>query len=253
MIRFDHLHIDYRPYPIGLIKPAFADDVYRELSETFPGPDIVPAFHWNADGEPSKYSLSEKSEPAVLRKFLATHRIWATLFEYLKSQEFIYATLAALRDSRIDLMLPSQRATSILGKAKKCADDLLRGHWPIPHRRLRTNIEFSLMPANNGYIRPHSDAPAKLITLVISMANGSEWKHEFGGGTEVVEPLDPSQDYNLENRSLDFDQVNTIRVYEYQANQCVLFVKTFNSWHAVRPMNAGGDAPMRKTLTVNIV
>jgi hypothetical protein len=32
----------------------------------------------------------------------------------------------------------------------------------------------------------------------------------------------------------------------------VVFVKTFNSWHSVRPMTGSGSALMRKTLTINI-
>jgi hypothetical protein len=32
----------------------------------------------------------------------------------------------------------------------------------------------------------------------------------------------------------------------------VIFVKTFNSWHSVRPMQGNGSGAMRKTLTINI-
>lgn len=35
-----------------------------------------------------------------------------------------------------------------------------------------------------------------------------------------------------------------IAVYEFEPNRCVVSVKTFNSWHCVRPM--------RSTLTTNI-
>ena len=35
-------------------------------------------------------------------------------------------------------------------------------------------------------------------------------------------------------------------------NQCVIFVKTFNSWHAVYPMTGHGSQALRKTLTINI-
>jgi hypothetical protein len=40
--------------------------------------------------------------------------------------------------------------------------------------------------------------------------------------------------------------------FEFTPNQVVLFVKTFNSWHSVRPMTANGSSLMRKTLTSNI-
>ena len=40
--------------------------------------------------------------------------------------------------------------------------------------------------------------------------------------------------------------------YEFTPNQVVVFVKTFNSWHCVRPMTGHGSPAMRKTLTINI-
>ena len=35
-------------------------------------------------------------------------------------------------------------------------------------------------------------------------------------------------------------------------NQCVVFVKTFNSLHSVPPMRGKGSKAMRRTLTINI-
>jgi hypothetical protein len=32
----------------------------------------------------------------------------------------------------------------------------------------------------------------------------------------------------------------------------VMFIKTFNSWHSVRPMTGKGSEAMRRTLTINI-
>ena len=43
-----------------------------------------------------------------------------------------------------------------------------------------------------------------------------------------------------------------IDVFEFEPNQCVVFVKTFNSWHCVRPMQGNGSQAMRRTLTINI-
>jgi hypothetical protein len=43
-----------------------------------------------------------------------------------------------------------------------------------------------------------------------------------------------------------------LETYPFQPNQAVMFVKTFNSWHSVRPMTGTGSKAMRKTLTINI-
>jgi hypothetical protein len=46
----------------------------------------------------------------------------------------------------------------------------------------------------------------------------------------------------------DFDKAAT---YPYRPNQCVLFLKSANSWHSVGPFT-GSDQTLRKTVTVNI-
>jgi hypothetical protein len=66
-----------------------------------------------------------------------------------------------------------------------------------------------------------------------------------------MRPLDQSENFNLLNRYLRFDQVETIDTMAYESNQCVIFIKTFNSLHAVKPMTGPRDV-MRRTLTVNI-
>ena len=43
-----------------------------------------------------------------------------------------------------------------------------------------------------------------------------------------------------------------IDTFEFNPNQAVVFVKTFNSWHSVRPMTGKGSSLMRRTLTINI-
>ena len=46
--------------------------------------------------------------------------------------------------------------------------------------------------------------------------------------------------------------MDVIDTFEFTPNQGVIFVKTFNSWHSVRPMTGKGSKLMRKTLTINI-
>ncbi len=46
--------------------------------------------------------------------------------------------------------------------------------------------------------------------------------------------------------------MNVLDTFEFTPNQAVVFVKTFNSWHSVRPMQGNGSTAMRKTLTINI-
>ena len=50
----------------------------------------------------------------------------------------------------------------------------------------------------------------------------------------------------------NFKDMDVLDTYEFTPNQAVMFVKTFNSWHSVRPMTGQGSEAMRKTLTINI-
>ena len=93
------------------------------------------------------------------------------------------------------------------------------------------------MPVTGGSIRPHTDAVSKVVTMVIPMLHEGEWKEEYGGGTSVVWPKD---------RTRSFNQV------PFEPNQCLVFVKTYDSWHAVWPMTGNDPTILRRTLTINI-
>ena len=46
--------------------------------------------------------------------------------------------------------------------------------------------------------------------------------------------------------------MDVIDTFEFTPNQAVIFIRTFNSWHSLRPMTGKGSDAMRKTLTINI-
>jgi len=54
------------------------------------------------------------------------------------------------------------------------------------------------------------------------------------------------------NRQAGFEEMEVLDTFPFTPNQAVLFIKTFNSWHSVRPMRGNGSKAMRKTLTINI-
>ena len=72
-----------------------------------------------------------------------------------------------------------------------------------------------------------------------------------GGGTDVNWPKDETGSFNQMNRVAGFDEMEVLHTYPFTPNQCVVFVKTFNSWHSVAPMH-GPAGPLRRTLTINI-
>jgi hypothetical protein len=41
--------------------------------------------------------------------------------------------------------------------------------------------------------------------------------------------------------------MDVIDTFEFSPNQAVIFIRTFNSWHSVRPMLGKGSSAMRRT------
>ena len=110
-----------------------------------------------------------------------------------------------------------------------------------------------MLPADGGNILPHTDSPTKIITLIISMLNEGEWDPAFGGGTDVNRPARVEHYFNQINRQAGFeDMAEIIDTYDFTPNQAVIFIKTFNSWHSVRPMKGVGSSTIRRTLTINV-
>jgi hypothetical protein len=134
----------------------------------------------------------------------------------------------------------------------KLARNLARGRIDAGRPGLSARFEFSMLPADGGSVIPHTDSPGKVITIVVSMITTENWDPRFGGGTDVNRPKDPRLYYNELNRQAGFDEMEVLETFPFEPNQAVVFVKTFNSWHSVRPMAGAGSKAMRKTLTINI-
>jgi hypothetical protein len=233
----------YQPYPIGLIKGVFEPFFYDRLVQTFPAVDLFRFMQYHGD----KWSLSEVNNRERYFAFLSATPEWKRVYDYVKSTGFLRDVLAMLLQHKIDLGLQPEPRPAARGLRYWLRELLGRTEG----RALSARFEFSMMSAGGGHILPHTDSPQKVITLVMSMVRPGEWDQEWGGGTDLMRPKDPSDNFNFHNRYLGFDQVDTIDSMAYEPNQCVIFIKTFNSLHGVRKMT-GPAQIMRRTLTVNI-
>jgi len=245
MLALDTLTFIYDPYPIGSAEPAFPLDVYERLCSSFPPAHLF-------EYQPSlghKYSLSEVNHPEQYEGYVRSQEPWRAFHHWIKRGAFPYEVLAVLRARRIDLGITS-RPLGLRERARGAVAALRGEGRGAP--RLGARFEFSMLPAAGGCIKPHTDQPRKLVTLVVGMCAAGEWDPAYGGGTDVMRPKDITRNYNFVNAQLDFDEVDVLRTFPYRPNQCVVFVKTFNSLHAVRPMRGNGGDLMRKTLTINI-
>ena len=246
MLSFDQAEFRYEPFPIGLARGVLAADHYLELVAAFPDLELMKRLRGNTD----KLSLSEKNHSLRYRRFVRSNPLWRDFHAYVKRHGFIGDILKMLRARHIDLKLDSA-ATSATGAWARVLAAVIRGRPPYDLTRLSARFEFSIVHGDGGCLKPHTDTPKKLITLVISMIDEGEWPPEYGGGTDVNRALDVRNAYNYANRSLEFSDVEILHTYAFEPNQCVIFVKTFNSLHSVRPIHAPADA-LRKSLTINI-
>jgi hypothetical protein len=248
----DSLRLQYDPFPIGLASDVFPKEIYRDLVATWPATELFKY-------KPRlglKYSLSEINHTPQYHRFLRESAHWREFYRWSKSQAFVSRVIETLAEHSVDLGLRKEQVVidhEFLGIAARLRAQVRRrvrrflGHEGV----LRSRFEFSMMPANGGCIKPHTDNPDKLITLVLSVAANGEWNPAWGGGTAMLKPKDVSLNFNFVNRQMEFDDCMPIETYPFRSNQCLVFVKTFNSFHAVYPMN-GPKSAMRRTLTINI-
>ena len=227
--RFTNPEFVYEPYPMGVVQGFFSECDYQILASSFPSKERFSFL--KAKG--SKYSLSEVNNSASYYAFLKENPHWMSLYRALKSEQFIPSVFLFLKHHMIDLGISYKRQFPLF--------------W---RKNLSTRFEFSLLPASGGHILPHTDAPNKIVTLVVAMCLPDEWDGAWGGGTSMLRPKDITRNYNHTNRYLSFDETAVIRTFPFVPNQCLFFIKTFNSLHAVAPMT--GTVGMRKTLTINI-
>lgn len=245
-LSYDHLQLRYEPFPIGLAKPVLDPAAYETLVADYPPLELFQ--YMPKVGK--KYSLSEKNNPDKYKAWIAEHPKWREFHDWVKSREFIAGVLAALKDRGVDLGL--KPSVGFGKRLRKLAMNLARGELSAGDPGLTARFEFSMLPADGGSVIPHTDSPGKVITLVVSMMKHGEWDPAFGGGTAINRPRDPRLYYNELNRQAGFDEMETLETFPFEPNQAVIFVKTFNSWHSVLPMQGGGSPTMRKTLTINI-
>lgn len=242
---YEHLNFRYRPFPIGLAKPLMEEDLYQEFVNNWPDRELFKEMPELGH----KYALSQKFHSGQYHEFVQSSPLWRVFHGWIKSDDFVDGVMDALKARNIDL---GHKNRTVLQRMRKRAKNLARGNLAPTAPRLKARFEFQMMPADGGHILPHTDTPQKIVTLVVSMMRPGEWDPAYGGGTDLNMPKDITQTFNYVNRYDTFENMEVIDSFEFTPNQAVIFVKTFNSWHSVRPMKGKGTSAMRKTLIINI-
>ena len=247
MLSFRNANFIYEPYPIGVARDVFEGSLYDELVNSFPPQELFSFMPLLGN----KYSLSELNNPDRYHEYVRRSRPWRDFHQWIKREQFPDEILAMLCQHNIDLDVPRVDGNAAFVGRSLLEKLRLRGLHQT-RSGLSARFEFSMLPADAGFIKPHTDSPQKIITLVIAILPRGEWNPSFGGGTEVLRPRDIENNYNYKNKYLEFHEVVTLATFDYVPNNCVIFIKTFNSLHGVRPMKASDPKLMRKTVTINI-
>jgi hypothetical protein len=222
------------------------DATYRRMLDAYPPIELfeyIPKVG-------HKYSLSEKYHPKQFHAWVAEQPVWREFHRWIKSDDFIYGIMGLLQRRSIDLGFDAPKG--LLLRTGKRLKNLVRGEPWVRAPWLTARFEFSALPADGGSVTPHTDNFDKIVTMVVSMAEAGEWDPAWGGGTDVNRHKDPARSFNRMNGKAEFSEMEILETYPFEPNQAVLFVKTFNSWHSVRPMTGKGSTAMRRTLTINI-
>jgi len=238
-----NINIHYRPFPVISLKNFIDKEYYIKLVDTFPEKELFE-FKQNLG---KKYSLSETNNRANYFAYIKKNEIWNKFFEIIKSKSFIQEIIDMLYENNINLGLKNSKQISLENKSFfRNLKNIFKQNFFI-----KSKFEFSMMSGNGGYILPHTDAPEKIITIVIPMLKEKEWKSEWGGGTSMLEPIDERNYYNQQNKYLSFNEVKTLKNLPFEKNNSTLFIKTFNSLHCVHPIQ-GPNTILRRSLTINI-
>lgn len=215
-MRLDFSRVDFRvhPYVIGLAPQVFDPDAYARCVRAYPDESLFARM----TGGYEKFSLSERNHPTDYHA-VVHHEPWRGLHRYIKSADFINDVGTCLATVGVSL------------------DGVFRSRF-----------EFSSLPAAGGMLKPHTDIPSKVVTLILPMMAPGAWNPAWGGSTDVLVPSPGvvAKDYETPLEAFDI-----VARYPCDPNQAVVFLKWDNSWHAVGPIQ-GPPGHWRRTLTVNI-
>jgi hypothetical protein len=228
-----------------VLRPAVEPTFYDELCETYPDISLFgthPKYDY-------KLTLSEKFGKQNYLRFIRENGPWGRFHGWLKSDEFIHGTVDFLESCGIDLDV-GRSFEPVPRRLGRALGALAAGKLPSLAPRLRSRFEFSVLKADGGEVEPHTDTPKKIITLVVSMIKDGEWNPALGGLD--VNRAAPPYSFNWNNRKVPWDSVEVLETIPFVPNQCMMFVKTFNSLHSVRRMQERGSRALRKSVTIVI-
>ena len=255
MINLNELKIEYRPFPHGTFSNVFDENVYKKIVREFPSPPILGT----RDHFGGKLYISE--QPNVKAEFfdiLSKSTVYTQLYEYIKSKIFLQQLLDKLNEENIDVQNTSQQILSLsrFSNLYFFKKNLLKLKLKLINTSYVTaRFEFSFISLDGvACLRPHTDSPQKILSLVVPILSDYEKEHykELGLGTSIYDVKNDRNYFNQKNKFLDRNDVREISRMPFKSNTMTLLVKTFNSLHGIEPNLFNFKSHYRRSLTINL-
>lgn len=230
-----------QPFCFFHIDDYLPDAFYRSLRESFPDGST-----YESDGS-GKLGFRSSEEPDDFEEFCGKHPDWQRLIDFFQSDAFVLDTRRAL--------LPSLIAARDW-KGRRPWRNCSTGEIPSSRLRymleepVRSTFQISQLP-DGAEVVPHADAPRKLVSLMLYFRD-DDWQDSFGGGTVFLKPRDTEQarKWGPTDR-IPFADLEEIGTCKFARNRLAGFVRSSNSYHGVRPIEAQPGAS-RRALLINI-
>ena len=230
-----------QPFCYFQIDDYLPDLLYRSLRDSFPDGST-----YESDGS-GKLGFRSSDEPDDFERFCERHPNWQRLLDFFRSDAFVLDVRRALSPS-----LVAARNWKGRRRWRNCSE----AETPTSRLRylleepVRTTFQISQLP-NGAEVVPHTDAPRKLVSLMLYFRD-DEWEDAFGGGTVFFEPRDAerARDWNPTDR-IPFSELEEIGSCGFARNRLAGFVRSQNSYHGVRRIE-GPPGASRRALLINI-
>lgn len=116
----------------------------------------------------------------------------------------------------------------------------------IGHQAFDLRFHWHYTP-NGCSVSPHCDAVWKLGSHIFYLNTAEDWRPEWGGETQV---LDDRGRFSPRSAPA-FEEFDRALTSESIGNRSLLFIRSGNSWHGVRPIDCP-DGALRKVFIVVI-
>jgi hypothetical protein len=254
MLDLKNFKFEYEPYPHGVAHSIFDNQTYKDLIDNFPDVKklkmLKDKYEHKVENKFNKFALSSRNDPVLFFDLISSNNVYKKLVNYLLSYDFKINLLNILIKNNINLGVVPKK-----DNWKKSLRSFLLNFIPYnilrPVQDIDVAIEFSAIPIHGGYLKPHTDGPHKLASVVIPIIDDN-WQDSFNGGTNLLKPKDNTRLYNILNNTYEFEECNIIKTIKFNPNQLLIFLKTYNSFHSVGPLNGKQEGFYRKSITLNI-